>query len=42
VPVTAGMIGPDGLIADDDSRVGIAGVLTALVDELTCARSPAG
>ena len=42
VPVTSAMIGPDGLIADDDSRVGIAGVLTALVDELTCARSPAG
>jgi NAD(P)H-dependent FMN reductase len=34
VPVTASILGPDGLIADDASRVEIAGVLTALADAL--------
>ena len=41
VPVTASILGPDGLIADDDSRVLIAGVLSALADDLARVTSSA-
>jgi chromate reductase, NAD(P)H dehydrogenase (quinone) len=39
VPVTADLVSPDGVIADDGTRTRIAAVLTALTDELGCSRS---
>jgi chromate reductase, NAD(P)H dehydrogenase (quinone) len=42
VPVTAGLVGPDGLIVDDPTRAGIVGVLTTLAGVLGRVRSDAG
>jgi len=42
VPVTAAIVGPDGVIVDDPTRAGIAAVLTTLAEQVGRVSSDAG